>query len=46
MLLIGSPEEIGDSLRERRERWGINYIIVQGDAIDTLTPVVAELTGT
>ena len=46
MLLIGSPEEIADSLRERRERWGINYIIVQGDAIDTLTPVVAELTGT
>ena len=46
MLLIGSSEEIADSLRERRERWGISYIIVQDTAIDTLTPVVAELTGT
>ena len=46
MLLIGSSEEIANSLRERRERWGISYIIVQDTAIDTLTPVVAELTGT
>lgn len=33
MLLVGSPAEIADTLRERRERWGFNYISVQ-DSVD------------
>lgn len=47
ILLIGSPGEIADQLRERRERWGFSYVIVQGmETIETLRPVIAELAGT
>lgn len=47
ILLVGSPGEIADQLRERRERWGFSYIVVQGmDTVEALRPVVAELAGT
>ena len=44
--LAGSPEEMADTLRERRERWGISYIGVPADAADDMAPVVALLAGT
>jgi probable F420-dependent oxidoreductase len=43
--LIGSVESICDDLQRRRERWDASYIVVQGDAMETLAPVVAKLTG-
>ena len=43
---IGSVEQIRDDLIARRERWGVTYWVFQGDALDTLAPVVAELAGT
>lgn len=43
--LIGTVDEIAESLEERRERWGASYVVVQGDAIDAFAPVVARLTG-
>lgn len=43
--LIGTVEEMCDLLEARRERWGLSYIVVQGDAMDTLAPVVARLAG-
>ncbi len=47
MLLVGSAAQIADTLRERRERWGFSYIVVQGhETVDALAPVVAELAGT
>lgn len=47
MLLIGSPAELADTLRERRERWGFSHITVQGhDTIEAFAPVIAELAGT
>jgi probable F420-dependent oxidoreductase len=47
ILLIGTPAQIADDLRARRERWGFSYVVVQGhDAAEALAPVVAELTGT
>ncbi len=44
--LAGSVEQITDDLRERRERWGISYIGVGVDALQSLAPVVAKLAGT
>jgi hypothetical protein len=43
---VGSPAEIADQLRAARERWGISYFVVQGDAITAAAPIVAELAGT
>lgn len=47
VLLIGSTAEIADTLRERRERWGFSYVVMQDHAtVEAMAPVVAELTGT
>jgi probable F420-dependent oxidoreductase len=44
--LIGTPGQLADDLRERRERWGFSYIVVGAEDVDTFAPVVAELAGT
>ncbi len=47
MLLAGSVDQICETLIERRERWGFNYVVVQGtDDYADFAPVVAKLTGT
>jgi probable F420-dependent oxidoreductase len=43
---IGSTAEIADQLRAARERWGFSYFVVQGDALESAAPIVAELSGT
>jgi alkanesulfonate monooxygenase SsuD/methylene tetrahydromethanopterin reductase-like flavin-dependent oxidoreductase (luciferase family) len=43
--LIGTPAQMAEDLRERRERWGFSYVIVGADDIDAFAPVVAELAG-
>ena len=44
---VGSPSEIADQLRAARERWGVSYFVVQGEAaMEAAAPIVAELTGT
>ena len=47
MLLIGSPTEIADTLRRRRQRWGFNYIVLQADNSDlaSFASVISELAG-
>ena len=47
MLLIGSPSEIADTLRQRRERWGFSYMVLgaANTDIETFAPVIAELEG-
>ena len=47
LLLIGSPAEIADTLRQRRERWGFSYIVLgaANDDLDAFAPVIAELEG-
>lgn len=37
LLLIGSPAEIANTLRERRERWGFSYMVL-GAATRPLKP--------
>lgn len=44
--LIGSVEQICDQLVERRERWGISYLGMSADQLDTFAPVIARLAGT
>lgn len=46
-LLVGSVDQIVDTLIERRERWGFSYVVVQDDGKhEEFAQVVARLTGT
>ena len=46
MLLIGSPGEIADTLRRRRERWGFSYMVLQGESdLAAFAAVISELEG-
>ena len=44
-VVSGGPAEIADQLRERRERIGINYVVVGDELMDAFAPVVQLLTG-
>jgi len=44
-VLIGSEDEICDTLVERRERWDLSYFVFNDDSIDTVAPIVARLAG-
>ena len=43
--LIGSVDQIVETLLERRERYGTSYVTVSRDALDSFAPVIAELHG-
>ena len=43
--LIGSVDEMVESLHARRERWGLSYFVTFEPYLETLAPVVAKLTG-
>lgn len=43
--LIGTPAQLIDDLRARRDRWGFSYVIVGADDVEAFAPVVAELAG-
>jgi len=45
LVLIGSVGQMADELQRRREMFGISYITVQADAIESFAPVVARLAG-
>ena len=45
-VLIGTENEICDTLVERRERWGLSYYVFNDDSVDTVAPIVARLSGT
>jgi probable F420-dependent oxidoreductase len=45
-IALGTIDEICDTLRERRERWGISYYVFNDDAVDTVAPIVERLRGT
>jgi probable F420-dependent oxidoreductase len=46
LALIGTVEEITETLRRRREELGFTYIVVHEAEMDALAPVIAELAGT
>jgi probable F420-dependent oxidoreductase len=45
-VLLGTVEEICESLRQRRERYGISYLTVFERDMEVFAPVVARLAGT
>ncbi len=46
VALLGTVDEMCDTLIERREVWGVSYIVVGDDIVDEFAPVVARLAGT
>ena len=44
-FLIGTVDEVIDDLQHRRERYGISYVIIPGEAAESFAPVVARLAG-
>jgi probable F420-dependent oxidoreductase len=45
-VALGTIDQICDTLRERRERWGISYYVFNDEAVDTVAPIVEQLRGT
>jgi probable F420-dependent oxidoreductase len=43
--LVGDAEEMVDTLRARRERFGISYLGVRAENLPALTPVIRQLAG-
>jgi probable F420-dependent oxidoreductase len=46
LALVGTPGQIAEDLRERRERFGFSYIVIAEEECEMFAPVVAELAGT
>ena len=44
-LLLGTTEQIAETLWTRRERFGISYIVINEEQMDIFAPVVAYLSG-
>jgi len=45
LTLVGSIDEIIETLLRRRDRWGFTYTVVPDDAMEPFAPVVARLSG-
>ncbi|MFB6435443.1 TIGR03621 family F420-dependent LLM class oxidoreductase [Streptomyces sp. NPDC056411] len=45
-LLIGTPRQMAEQLRERRERYGFSYVTVLDPFLEAFAPVLEELSGT
>jgi probable F420-dependent oxidoreductase len=46
IALVGTTEQIIETLRQRREEFGFSYIVVHEAEMEALAPVVATLAGT
>jgi probable F420-dependent oxidoreductase len=46
VALCGTVEECVERLQQRREEWGVSYVIFGADQVDQFAPVVAKLAGT
>ena len=45
-VLIGSSEQIEDTILRRREEFGFTYVTFSSDAVETMAPIVNRLAGT
>jgi probable F420-dependent oxidoreductase len=45
LTLIGTIDDLVETIVRRRERWGFTYTIVPDDAMEAFAPVVERLTG-
>jgi probable F420-dependent oxidoreductase len=46
VALVGTVDECCDLLVQRREEWGVSYIVVGDDQADSFAPVVERMAGT
>lgn len=46
VALVGTVDEICDQLVQRRDEWGVSYVIIGDDNVEAFAPVVARLAGT
>jgi probable F420-dependent oxidoreductase len=46
LVMVGTEDEIVEQLQSRREEFGFNDIVVQGDVMEVFAPIVARLAGT
>ncbi len=44
-FLIGTVDEIVEDLQGRRDRFGVSYVIVPGEVVESFAPVVERLSG-
>lgn len=44
-FLVGTLDEVCERLEERRERWGLSYIVLHQAELEIFAPVVARLAG-
>lgn len=44
-VLVGTIDEMCDSIRTWRERWGLSYVTWSADALELMAPVVERLAG-
>ena len=44
--LAGTVDQLCETIIERRERWGLSYVTVGADAVESFAPIVARLAGT
>jgi probable F420-dependent oxidoreductase len=45
-VVTGTPAQMADTLRRRREALGVSYLTVPAPSVEAFAPVVAELAGT
>lgn len=45
LVLLGTVDEIAETLRERRERYGFSYVVIVEPVMEVFAPVVAQLAG-
>ncbi|ONH30879.1 F420-dependent oxidoreductase [Pseudofrankia asymbiotica] len=44
-VLVGTPDEMADQLLARREAFGINYVTIQSNQLESFAPIAARLAG-
>ncbi|NUR86901.1 MAG: LLM class flavin-dependent oxidoreductase, partial [Nonomuraea sp.] len=45
-LLTGTPDQMAETLRRRRDRLGVSYVSVNAQFMDAFAPVIERLAGT
>ncbi len=46
VALVGTVDEVCDTLAQRREEWGASYVVLGDDTFEAFAPVVRRLAGT
>jgi probable F420-dependent oxidoreductase len=46
VALVGTVDEVCHTLRQRREEWGVSYVVLGHDTFEQFAPVVERLAGT